>query len=60
VLGDPVLPLAVVGALDVTRISIGLAALGRVPDEPCKARFVACHCSRRDCSGVRRMTVVRV
>jgi len=59
-LADPVLPLAVVGALDVALLTVGLASLGRVPDEPSTPRFVACQCSRPDCSGLRRAMVVRV
>ena len=59
-LTDPMLPLAVVGALNVVLIPLGLVFLGTVPEVPCEPRFVACHCSRRECSGVRRMRVVRV
>jgi hypothetical protein len=59
-LSDPTLSLAVVSSLNVALVTVGVAALGRVPAEPCEPRFVACHCARPGCSGLRRVTVVRV
>lgn len=52
-LADSTLPLAVVGGLDSALLLVGIVTLtgSRARTDP---RFVACHCSRPHCSGVRR------